>query len=280
MSAPRLTSLFPSLFRTTPLIARRTCVRQRPPTSVCSPACFHSSVIRRNPDRPERYGTAKPPPAHLKGDEDGGDGSKTKSEDSGPEIPEEMLLSQKNNYTALPAPSQINAEQPQSPPASSSSTPQDAVDKDAGSSKPLDTVLDMPPPGEAEDDNPPHLQAPRYVHHFDTWSLVRDLDKGGFKEGESITLMKAVRQSLADNMELARRALVSKSNVENVRLRTSSCSYNSLIAYFLVFRKHIYSAQLVPSSRPTYKTIAKRRLTSGEVNVPNCSTKWRYWVRR
>jgi hypothetical protein len=155
----------------------------------------------------------------LKGDEVSGDGSKPKAEDSKPEIPEEMLLSQTNNNTALPAPAQVNAEQPQSPPPSS--TPQDAADKDAGASKPLDTVLDMPPPGEAEDDNPPHLQAPRYVHHFDTWSLVRDLDKGGFKEGESVTLMKAVRQILADNMELARRALVSKSNVENVRPRAN-----------------------------------------------------------
>jgi hypothetical protein len=81
---------------------------------------------------------------------------------------------------------------------------------------PLDRVLDMDSPNAPEDDKPPHLQAPRYVHHFDTWSLVRDLQKGGFSQEQTITVMKAVRGLLGDNMNLARRALVSKSNVENV----------------------------------------------------------------
>jgi hypothetical protein len=84
-----------------------------------------------------------------------------------------------------------------------------------------DTVLEMPSLSAEQDKTPPHLQAPRYVHHFDTWSLVRDLDDGSFRTDQSVTLMKAVRQILADNMELARQALVSKSNVENVR--TGGC---------------------------------------------------------
>ena len=85
----------------------------------------------------------------------------------------------------------------------------------------METVLEMPaPPEEAqnEEEKPPHLDTPRYVHHFDTWSLVRDLEGGGLSQDQSVTIRKAVRGILGDNMELARRALVTKSNVENVRM--------------------------------------------------------------
>jgi uncharacterized protein YdeI (BOF family) len=90
----------------------------------------------------------------------------------------------------------------------------------------MDTVLSMPSPTEEREQNkPPHLQPPPYVHHFDTWSLVQDLDKGGFSQDQSVSLMKAVRGILADNMDLARRGLVSKSNVENeTYLFRAACS--------------------------------------------------------
>ena len=92
--------------------------------------------------------------------------------------------------------------------------------------KPLETVLQMPPPSEAsQEDKPPHLAPPRYVHHFDTWGLVQDLEKGGFQQDTSVSLMKAVRGILSENMELARRGLVSKSNVENeTYLFRAACS--------------------------------------------------------
>ena len=86
--------------------------------------------------------------------------------------------------------------------------PQEMVDK------PLDHVLQMDSP---EEHKPPHLQAPPYVHHFDTFTLVKDLEKGGFTQAQSITLMKAVRSLLAINLDVAREGLVSKSDVENVR---------------------------------------------------------------
>lgn len=91
---------------------------------------------------------------------------------------------------------------------------------------PMDTVLSVPSPAEEKPDmKPPHLQPPPYVHHFDTWSLVQDLHKGGFSENQSTTLMKAVRGILADNMDLARRGLVSKSDVENeTYLFRAACS--------------------------------------------------------
>ena len=80
----------------------------------------------------------------------------------------------------------------------------------------------MPSPAEhakEEREKAPHLQTPPYVHHFDTYTLVKDLERGGFTNDQSVTTMKAVRVMLADNMELAQEALVSKSDVENV-----SCS--------------------------------------------------------
>jgi len=91
--------------------------------------------------------------------------------------------------------------------------------------KPLETVLHMPSPQEEEQRKPPHLKTPPYVHHFDTYSLVKDLTKSGFTEDQSITTMKAVRGILGDNISLARRSLVSKSNVENeTYLFRAACS--------------------------------------------------------
>jgi hypothetical protein len=84
---------------------------------------------------------------------------------------------------------------------------------------PLETVLQMPPPATIEEENaakPPHLQAPPYVHHFDTYTLVQQVEAGGFSLEQSITAMKAVRGLLALNLDVAKAGLVSKSDVENV----------------------------------------------------------------
>jgi len=89
----------------------------------------------------------------------------------------------------------------------------------ADTAAPLENVLHMPPPETQEEEDaakPPHLQAPPYVHHFDTYTLVQQVEAGGFTPDQSITTMKAVRALLADNLELARASLVSKSDVENV----------------------------------------------------------------
>lgn len=60
-----------------------------------------------------------------------------------------------------------------------------------------------------------HLSPPPYVHHFDTYTLVKDLERGGFEEAHSRSLMKGIRGLLADNLDLARKGLVSKSEFEN-----------------------------------------------------------------
>lgn len=87
---------------------------------------------------------------------------------------------------------------------------------------PLETVLQMPPPDTQAEENeakPPHLQTPPYVHHFDTYTLVQQVEAGGFTNEQSITSMKAVRGLLAINLDMAKAGLVSKSDVENVRTR-------------------------------------------------------------
>jgi hypothetical protein len=83
----------------------------------------------------------------------------------------------------------------------------------------------MPSPQDSEQHKPPHLKTPPYVHHFDTYGLVRDLHASSYTREQSTTLMKAVRGLLMSNMELARAGLVSKSNVENeTYLFRAACS--------------------------------------------------------
>jgi hypothetical protein len=94
-----------------------------------------------------------------------------------------------------------------------------------GEPKPLDSVLHIPSQQQEEETKPPHLKTPPYVHHFDTYGLVRELSKSSYTSEQSITIMKAVRQILLDNMALARAGLVSKSNVENeTYLFRAACS--------------------------------------------------------
>lgn len=90
-----------------------------------------------------------------------------------------------------------------------------------GRMAPLETVLHMPPLESVEAQNslkPPHLQTPPYVHHFDTYALVQQVEEGGFTKEQSITCMKAVRELLAMNLDVAKEGLVSKSDVDNARL--------------------------------------------------------------
>lgn len=98
---------------------------------------------------------------------------------------------------------------------------------------PFDDVLHMPSPSvyltpseqSSSSDDRPHLSPAPYVHHFDTYSLVQDLTKGGFSNQHSITIMKAVRAILQNNLDLAKESLTSKSDVENEEyLFKAACS--------------------------------------------------------
>jgi Protein of unknown function (DUF1640) len=87
---------------------------------------------------------------------------------------------------------------------------------------PLRQVLsiELPVEPKPEDLHIPHLHPPQYVHNFDTWTLVKEVEKGGFTNKQAISAMKAVRVLLAKNLEVAKEGLVSKSDVENVCFTT------------------------------------------------------------
>jgi len=107
---------------------------------------------------------------------------------------------------------------------------------------PMETVLEMPMPESPEEQNaakPPHLQTPPYVHHFDTYTLVQQVQAGGFTTEQAITSLKAVRGLLAQNLGVAKAGLVSKSDVENVSIARGS---GEMFAD-LFYRSHICSEQ-------------------------------------
>ncbi len=100
---------------------------------------------------------------------------------------------------------------------------------------PLDTILHMgppsspPPEGQGQEGrsekHPPHLVPPPYVHHFDSYSLVKQLSDAGYTVPQSIEAMKAVRSLLAANLDVAQESLVSKLDVENeAYLFRAACS--------------------------------------------------------
>lgn len=106
--------------------------------------------------------------------------------------------------------------------ASSASPPNPTTSVDSTAP---DSVLHLPTAHQEEKTKPPHLKPPPYVHHFDTYGLVRKLAQSGYTPSQSIIIMKAVRQTLLTNMALARAGLVSKSNVENqTYLFRAACS--------------------------------------------------------
>lgn len=97
---------------------------------------------------------------------------------------------------------------------------------------PLEKILQTEPPAEgtqADGLNIPHLHPPPFIHNFDSYTLVKEVEKGGFTPGQAITAMKGVRVLLANNLELAKKGLVSKSDVENVSLRKMDIKVGELM---------------------------------------------------
>jgi hypothetical protein len=207
MSGSRLTTVYSGVLRSVELSPRS--YVSLPRSRAKATAFFHTSRSRQQDTKPTRYGTAKEVPPHLQ-TKIGGEAEFTNLEHLDTESIETSAT-----FASFNSPTIQLLAAPKEP----LQTPNPDIQAEsvvAESKSPLDRVIDMNSPNLPEDDKPPHLQAPRYVHHFDTFSLVRDLQKGGFTEKQTVDIMKAIRGLLAENMNLARRALVSKSNVENV----------------------------------------------------------------
>ncbi|KAI1423591.1 hypothetical protein F5Y12DRAFT_527251 [Xylaria sp. FL1777] len=97
-----------------------------------------------------------------------------------------------------------------------------AVDDTMQHSGPMEAVLHMPPPDESHH---PHISKPTYVHHFDSYTLVKQLQASGYTQDQAITVMKAVRAILAQNLDVAQEGLVGKSDVDNeTYLFRAACS--------------------------------------------------------
>ncbi|KAF2180234.1 hypothetical protein K469DRAFT_753470 [Zopfia rhizophila CBS 207.26] len=219
MSAPRLPFLWPVLYRPLKPPQRKrgiACAAR----NVRFPKSFTTSTHQAQGTGTYRYGAAQEPAAHLLE-------SKQVHEEK-----EKQATPPTNNHS--PEPAEDEEEDITSSPTSrprtldaSESVPKSPVPDPprVPESKPLDTVLHMPSPAEEENKKAPHLKTPPYVHHFDTYGLVKDLAKSGFTQEQAVTIMKALRAILTDNMELARAGLVSKSNVENeTYLFRAACS--------------------------------------------------------
>lgn len=246
MSVPRLTFLYPIFYqpiRATQAASRRVSIPNNP-KSIRPRRRFSTGTQQHQGTKPQRYGTAHEPPPHLSSSEAAvpRDNTVSKPQESHPdtepakekppntvppnEIPEKPSESS-SSQDATPQPKALDAAE--SSPLSPTPNPPQVAE-----SKPLETVLHMPSPAEEEKKKPPHLQAPRYVHHFDTYSLVKDLETSGFSQDQAVTIMKAVRGILTVNMELARDGLVSKSNVENVRTYSCLILIHFASLYFVV----------------------------------------------
>lgn len=149
-------------------------------------------------------------PAESEATADSKQSDSVEEQDSEPEPPQEELT--------------VNANEAED----AFSSPHEPPDEDRHVShefhdNPLEGVLHMPSPSAYltptgptnSGDKPPHLSPAPYVHHFDTYSLVRDLSNGGFGQNNSVIIMKAVRRILQNNIDLAKHSLTSKSDVEN-----------------------------------------------------------------
>ena len=252
MSVPRLTFLYPHLFKSVktsdPSLIRR-CSRPLPKKKGRT-AGFASTSISKQETYAQRYGPANEPhpPPQLPLSNSPGPGGEEEPKSLSTVIEKEVKTPpsalKQDDQKAQPATDpekeaeKPTPERPNTSPAPSSSAPSKQATKlDASEShpkeqsdtptqettslgvaeaKPMERLLQMSSPD--EEHKPPHLHAPPYIHHFDTFTLVRDLEKGGFTQAQSVTLMKAVRSLLALNLDVAREGLISKSDIENVPL--------------------------------------------------------------
>ena len=245
MSIPRLNFLYPHLFHSIktsePILSRRSLGAH--PNQGCS-AGFSSTARSKQETYPQRYGPANEPipPSQLPTSPPQRSADNKEPESLSTSIEKEVKAApaQKQEAKQIPPKSKesekpVNEASPTStintgvvaPKSQERPTMLDAAEshpkerligpsKGIAEVKPLERVLQID--SQNEEHKPPHLHAPPYVHHFDTFTLVRNLEKEGFTQAQSVTLMKAVRSLLALNLGVAREGLVSKSDVENVYL--------------------------------------------------------------
>ncbi|KAM9880085.1 MOZ protein represents a chromatin-associated acetyltransferase [Verticillium dahliae] len=245
MSTARLTFLYPPLFRplrvSTGVVQATRTSRKRYADPRRQRAVFSTAFAPRAPVA-RRHGKAvEPLPAPAEDDE-----MRPPLAPPSPEaLAKDSELAAAAAAAAATTPTTEPAAEAQPPPPTAqgpadTSAESDAQGKDAAASDsreearqdakksgPLEAMLQMPEPGTDEGGarQHPHLSPPPYVHHFDSYSLVRQLQAGGYTEVQATSVMKAVRRILAQNLDVAQDSLVSKSDVENeTYLFRAACS--------------------------------------------------------
>ena len=161
----------------------------------------------------QRYGKAFEPAAHLRADTE--EGKETTLQIAPSEQRAEEIEEEEEEPTTTATATAAPSTPPKSSTTDEASPPTPPEPPKTADPKTLDSVLYMPSPADMERHKPPHLKTPPYVHHFDTYGLVKQLTLSKYSEAQSVTMMKAVRGVLIENMMLARAGLVSKSSVEN-----------------------------------------------------------------
>ncbi|KAJ9603351.1 hypothetical protein H2200_012129 [Cladophialophora chaetospira] len=229
MAAPRLPFLYSNFLR-----AVRSCepttrgslrVSSVPAAKLPPKANLHTSARRDQDTIPQRYGPAAshnlPPPPKPS------EQSRALQEPAEKQNEESKHASQKSSRRRGPTAENVGQDEPVESNATyvdeTSMTEKrhdiDVENKEPLDNKELDLILSIPSPSELkEGDAPrhPHLEPSPYEHHFDTYSLVRQLaDKTAYDVAQATTLMKAVRLMLALNLDVAKEGLVSKSDIEN-----------------------------------------------------------------
>ena len=234
MATPRLTFLYPNLFRSIKSCEPNTWRSLRTPHTPkrSRRAGLHTSPRRAQETVPQRYGPAAgeprlPPPSKpiepLFSNQQEPKKEITNSE------PEQKKVRLPPSDVVEPEPksSQPEAQQAESPEEKDKAKLAHQQETRFEPQKALDMVLQIPSPSEekGKTERHPHLEASPYEHHFDTYSLVQDLIQHGFTEDQAVTVMKAIRLMLAVNLDIAKDGLVSKSDTENeTYLFRAACS--------------------------------------------------------
>lgn len=252
MSTPRLTFLYPHLFRTTARLGEtnaRRCRRLRPARGARAPASvptkhhvspFGTSTFSSKPNFAPRVGKGIEPPNPL-GRVQAAPALESHMEHA-PQAPATEPASEEREQVAkaldpaadalkatLSSPGVSSEEKAAAEDAANSAPGTGPAPNAAGeegptapntkkkrATGPMDAVLHMVAPENVPAaEKPPHLTPAPYVHHFDSYSLVKQLEGGGYTNEQAITAMKAVRALLAQNLDVAQDGLISKSDVEN-----------------------------------------------------------------
>lgn len=163
----------------------------------------------------EQVNNGSLPPAAGESEEsvttEGGEAAEQQKEETLRPVEEEEAEVETPRATE-PAPTAAN-EQSKEPESKEERTKK--MREEAKQGGPLEAVLHMQPP-ETVAKQHPAMSPPPYVHHFDSYSLVRQLQDGGYSKEHATTAMKGIRTILSSNLDVAQSSLVSKSDVENV----------------------------------------------------------------